>query len=149
MSWESISPQKGIMYTNFVTHASRYQEVELTTPELLALCNRFLDEHNRESSKQLDIVLFSEAIDHLASLSRILLLPKGHAMLIGMKSSGRKSLGRLSLHMAGISGFEIAVTKLYSFDDWRNDMKLMMKQCGIQDQQTCLLISDAQIIVPF
>jgi hypothetical protein len=83
LSWESIRGDRpSIMFNAFSNQTARYQEVIITPVDELALCNQCLENHNREQSKQLDIVLFSEAVDHLSSLARILLLPKGHAMLV-------------------------------------------------------------------
>ena len=149
VSWQSVNTNPVLMYNSFVDGTQKYEEVKCNEEELLKISTTLLEEHNRESSKQLDIVLFSEAIEHLSSLSRILTLDRGHAMLVGVKASGRKSLARLALHTASIDVFEISITKTYSFEEWRNDIKSLMKQCGTNDIATGFIISDVQIIKPF
>ncbi|EAY14826.1 Dynein heavy chain family protein [Trichomonas vaginalis G3] len=148
-SIESICPAKVAYFNNFSDKSGIYRESKLKPEELLQTCKDVLDEHNRESSKQLDIVLFSEAVDHISSLTRILGMPRGHAMLVGVKSSGRKSLAHLALHMQGIEIFEIAITRSYNFTEWREDLKKLMINMGTNDQPTGFIISDVQIVGSF
>ncbi|OHT14597.1 Dynein heavy chain family protein [Tritrichomonas foetus] len=149
VTWESIKTNGHLMFNSFADGTQKYEEVKASKEDLVKLCTQMLEDHNRDSSKQLDIVLFSEAIEHLSSLSRVLTFEKGHAMLVGVKSSGRKSLARLALHMASIDCFEIAITKSYTFDEWRTDIKTLMKQCGTNDISTGFIITDVQIVKPF
>ena len=137
------------IFNNFVDKSGIYKECHHSDAEVLKICTAMLEEHNREASKPLDIVLFQEAIDHLYSLSRILALTRGHALLVGVKSSGRKSLARLSLHMAQMELFEIQITRTYNINEWRDDMKNLMKQCGLNDLPTGFIISDVQIVGSF
>ncbi|KAK8861158.1 hypothetical protein M9Y10_012853 [Tritrichomonas musculus] len=144
ITFSSVAPKEP-MFNGFADRSNVYKEVSQTEEEVLKVCNEMLNDHNRDAAKQLDIVLFKEAVDHLSSLGRVLAMQRGHAMLVGVKSSGRKSLARLSLHMSQIELFEIQITRTYSFGEWREDMKNLMKQCG-QDLPTALLISDVQIV---
>lgn len=146
ISLETISSRGTIMFNDFVDRSNNYRECILTKEEIMKCCQGALEDYNRESAKSLDIVLFEEAIDHLSSLSRILSMRRGHALLIGVKSSGRKSLARLSLHMSSMEMFEIKITRTYNFIEWREDMKNLMKQCGVNDLPTGFVISDVQII---
>jgi dynein heavy chain len=46
-------------------------------------------------------VFFSDAVKHLGRLLRILKLPFGHGLLIGLGGSGRSSLTHLAAHIKG------------------------------------------------
>ncbi|OHT17559.1 Dynein heavy chain family protein [Tritrichomonas foetus] len=148
MAWESLNKNEFLMFNEFADGSQRYHEVTLKPDQVLQACNATLEDHNKDATKTIDIVLFLEAIEHLSNLSRLFTMQRGHALLVGVKSSGRKSLARLALHMSSIDPFEIAITRTYGFIEWREDLKNLMKQCGVQDIATGFIITDVQIIMP-
>ncbi|OHT16390.1 Dynein heavy chain family protein [Tritrichomonas foetus] len=148
LTLNQLCPNGPPMFNEFADQSQKYKEVTCTQEQLLATCNATLEENNRDATKPIDIVLFTEAINHLSSLSRIFSMTRGHALLVGVKSSGRKSLARLALHIASFDTFEIAITRTYSFNEWREDLKNLFKQCGEQDLPTGFIITDVQIIMP-
>ena len=83
-------------------NALQWQYCELSDKnKLKAELEKLLDEYNREgksdsSSGNLNLVLFNYAIEHIVRISRIINTPNGHALLVGVGGSGRKSLTTLS-----------------------------------------------------
>jgi dynein heavy chain len=59
------------------------------------------------------LVLFDDALRHLARLSRVLAMERGSALLVGVGGSGRRSLARLAARLAGCAPFELTMTKTY------------------------------------
>jgi len=59
------------------------------------------------------LVLFDDALRHLARLSRVLAMERGSALLVGVGGSGRRSLARLAARLAGCTPFEPVVTRTY------------------------------------
>ena len=145
--WSSIC-QGELLFNSFSDQTQKYKECTKTPEQLLQSCNTILEEHNHDVSKPIDIVLFQEAISHLSALSRIFSTTRGHALLVGVKASGRKSLSRLALYMSSIEPFEIAITRTYGFNEWREDLKKLLKQCAMEDQPTGFILTDVQIIIP-
>ena len=74
-----------------------------------------LAQHNAESSKQIDFVILKEDLDHISSITCVLSMKGGHLMLVGIKSSGRKSLANLAVNMYVMEVFKIVITRTYSF----------------------------------
>ncbi|GMF33821.1 unnamed protein product [Phytophthora lilii] len=79
----------------------------------------------------LDLVLFEDAMVHTAAIARILVQPRGHAMLLGMGGCGKRSLARLAVFMIGYHCFEIEMKKDYGLEEFRKDLKMMMKLAAL------------------
>jgi dynein heavy chain len=103
-----------------------------------------LVEYNQiNHSKKMNLVLFNAAIEHVVKIHRIINTEYGHALLVGVGGSGRKSLTQLATFIAVYESFEIEISKNYDFKAWRDDMKeKLFMGAGIDQKQTVFLFSD-------
>lgn len=62
--------------------------------------DRLEDYNNFNPSKKMNLVLFMNAIQHVIRIVRIITTTFGHALLVGVGGSGRKSLATLSCFVA-------------------------------------------------
>jgi dynein heavy chain len=92
----------------------------------------------------LDLVMFTYALLHLSRLSRILRLPGGNALLVGMGGCGRQSLTRLAAHVAGFELRQVALSRTYGMVEWRADLRALLRIAGGEARPVVFLFSDAQ-----
>ncbi|TYZ68618.1 hypothetical protein PybrP1_002809 [[Pythium] brassicae (nom. inval.)] len=94
------------------------------------------NETRRQGPDELQLVFFRDAIVHVAAISRILVQPRGHALLLGMCGSGKRSLTRLSAYLNGYRCVEIEVKKPYGVAEFREDLKVAMMETVLGKQSS-------------
>lgn len=70
------------------------------------------------------LVFFQDAVDHIASIARVLRQPRGNALLVGVSGSGKQSLTRFAAALGGFTCVQLELTKAYSLTDFREDLKV-------------------------
>ncbi|XP_071484907.1 dynein axonemal heavy chain 12-like [Diadema antillarum] len=121
-----------------------YEEVQ-SVEEFNKVVEYQLDEYNQMHKTGMNLVIFRYVLEHLSRISRVLKQPGGNAMLVGVGGSGRQSLTRLAAHMAGFSLFQPEISKSYGKNEWREDLKSLLKNAGALGKPTAFLITDTQI----
>ncbi|XP_028177563.1 dynein heavy chain 10, axonemal, partial [Ostrinia furnacalis] len=123
----------------------RYYEDLLDYEAVYFLFQEILDEFNERIGK-MSVVLFEDCLEHLTRAHRILRMDRGNAMIIGVGGSGKKSICRLASFAAGCEMFEITVTRNYNENTFKDDMKRMYNQLGVDGKKTVFLFTAAQIL---
>jgi len=90
------------------------------------------------------LVLFMFAIEHVARVQRIISMPGGNALLVGLGGSGRQSTARLAAHLASVQVFQVDLSKSYTPVEWREDMKQLLMRAGGEGMPLMLLFTDTQ-----
>lgn len=80
-----------------------------------------------------------------ARVSRVLQMPRGNMLMVGMGGSGRRSSCRLAASIADCRLMTIQVTKTYSQTDWRDDLKKILMTASFNLNHTVFLFTDAQV----
>lgn len=122
----------------------KYEEI----PSLEAFSEvamRCMSDYNAVHKTKLDIVLFRYALEHLSRICRILAIPSGSGLLVGVGGSGRQSLCRLGTAMLSYNIFQPEITKNYGSADWKEDLKKILKEAGGKAKNTTFLFSEGQI----
>ena len=101
---------------------------------------------NAGAKHSMKLVMFLDACEHVARICRILRQPLGNGLLLGVGGSGRQSLTRLATYISNYRQFQIEVVKGYTMRDWRDNVKTVLMQAGIENKPTTFIFVDTQII---
>ena len=89
----------------------------------------------------MNLVLFMVAIEHVIKIVRVITTTFGHALLVGVGGSGRKSLAQLSSYIAYMTEYSEVNSK-----NWVEEIQKVMKIAGLEQRPTIFLFSDTQIL---
>jgi dynein heavy chain, axonemal len=148
MKWDEVVPRDRLVYGDFMNIGSEvrnYEEIG-SIDDMKKIIEEYLVEHNAESKQPMPLVLFQDALEHVARIARVLRQPQGNCLLLGVGGSGRQSMTRLATYVSGFSLFQVEIVKGYSMNDWREDLKKCLMQAGVKGKMTTFLFSDVQII---
>lgn len=100
-----------------------------------------------ESHTIMDLVLFDQAIKHILRIARILMIPNGNALLIGVGGSGKQSLSKLACYICQYDILQIFVSSEYTISDFKENLRDMYRKTGIKPGLPCsFLLTDLQIV---
>ena len=103
-----------------------------------------LDNYN-DLNAAMNLVLFEDAMSHILRINRILEMPRGNALLVGVGGSGKQSLSRLAASISGLDVFQIQLRKGYSINDLKVDLGAQYIKAGVKNQPVMFLMTDAQV----
>jgi len=82
------------------------------------------DFNTSNPQRKMGLVLFYTAIEHVVKIHRVITTEAGHALLIGVGGSGRKSLTELAVSMADTYElYQIEITSSYNETTWKDNMR--------------------------
>ena len=129
-----------------LAEAPKIYEVGGDLESLRDRSKHFLGLYNEEHpARQMHLVIFDDALLHLVRISRVLGMPRGNLMLVGVGGSGKQSLTHLASYMAASVPFQIVLTKQYNLSSFLEDLRLMYKTAGQQRKKATFIFTDSQI----
>lgn len=145
----SVNAMQKLMFASYMDldtpiESRRYEEVA-NEEKLRQIATDVIAEYNSCNKSQMHIVLFSYALQHLNRICRMLSLPSGNSLLVGMGGSGRRTIVRLAAVLMQQTVFEPQATKNYGENEWHEDIKRILKEAGGHDRDCVFLLLDDQI----
>jgi len=150
-TWKGIFDGKDnlCMFADFLRSGydpGPYEEVS-DEKALKSFVEEKLEEYNFEPGfVAMHLVLFRDALGHLCRISRVIKLPRGHCLLVGVGGSGRQSLARIASYIAEYKVFMIEISKTYRILEFKEDLKKLYDMSGVKNQQTVFLFNDTQVV---
>lgn len=114
---EEIIDVERILFGDFTQNRQAeikpYLQIE-DLPGLVSKMDQFQEEYNNDinfiiagQKKQMKLVMFLDACEHITRISRIIRQPQGNALVLGVGGSGRQSLSRIATYLTGYKLFQI------------------------------------------
>jgi hypothetical protein len=122
-----------LLYTSYVAACKGHEAALLPVKamdDLKQVLEAKLEEYN-EQVASMNLVLFDVAMEHVSRIARIVDLPVGSALLVGVGGSGKQSLAKLSAFLLGYDVIRIVVTSNYNMGDLKTDIQTMFTKAGV------------------
>uniref|UniRef100_A0A3Q0KTZ4 Dynein axonemal heavy chain 2 n=1 Tax=Schistosoma mansoni TaxID=6183 RepID=A0A3Q0KTZ4_SCHMA len=146
-TYHGLCPSKqSPIFVDFMNSDNSYEDVT-DLDRLRKFMAQTLKEYNESPGMvHVDLVMFRDAIEHTCKVVRVINQPRGNMLLIGIGGSGRQSLSRLAAYICEYKTFQVEVTKHYRKQEFREDLKKMYFQAGVENKPTVFLFTDAQVL---
>ncbi|PFH34573.1 dynein heavy chain family protein [Besnoitia besnoiti] len=135
--------------TSFVSESGGNDRVYLPIKNMEQL-KQVLDEKLQEYSKtyvDLPLVLFDDAMEHVARMCRVIDQPGGNALLVGVGGSGKQSLSRLAAFISKMEIFQVTVNQHYDRIAFKTDLQELLNKAAVRPGTPhAFLLTDQQII---
>eukprot|EP00762_Andalucia_godoyi_P000666 ANDGO_05308.mRNA.1 Dynein-1-beta heavy chain len=147
LTWD-IQQFDHVLFGDFMQRTKEERQYSMLTDleKVQDALKEYQEEYTVEMNKEMNLVFFRDAIEHIARICRILRQPRGNALLVGVGGSGRQSLTRLAAFVANFKCFSIEIAKNYGKNEFREDLKRLLLDAGCGDNPIVFLFSDTQIV---
>lgn len=156
MTREEIVDKQKIIFCDFWNGKDQeprhYMEVPIMA-KLIEKIYEYQEEYNSDprfsgvrGKNAMKLILFQDACEHICRIVRIIRQPMGNALLLGVGGSGRQSLAKMAIFISNNSLRFIEVIKNYSIKSWREDIKKILMETGLETKKTTFLFTDTQIV---
>ncbi|EGV93207.1 Dynein heavy chain 6, axonemal [Cricetulus griseus] len=109
----------------------------------------YLDDYNLTNPKEVKLVFFQDAIEHVSRIARMIRQERGNALLVGVGGTGKQSLTRLAAHICGYKCLQIELSRGYNYDTFHDDLRKLYKMAGVEDKNMVFLFTDTQVFQYF
>jgi dynein heavy chain 2, cytosolic len=117
----------------------------MSEPDFSKLVSQGVMYYEREE-KDLHMLLFTEMLENIAHMDRILSSANGHLLLVGRCGVGRRNAVTICSYMLGYQYRTLSVSRDYGQKQFGEDIKGAMQIAGVKGEQTILVVEDFQIV---
>uniref|UniRef100_A0A7N4NFS6 Guanylate kinase-like domain-containing protein n=1 Tax=Sarcophilus harrisii TaxID=9305 RepID=A0A7N4NFS6_SARHA len=91
------------------------------------------------------MVFFKEATEHVCRATRILRQPGSHMLLIGIEGCGKETCATVASYLGECKLYRLSTARTYGHLEFREDLKQVFLQTGLEGKPTVLLIIDIHL----
>ena len=143
MEWQ-LKDFENVLFGDYESGNRDYMKLS-DVNALIPRLDQYLELYNADNSP-MNLVFFSDCIQHLSRIARVLRQQRGNAMLVGVGGSGRRSMARLAASMNEMKNFSIEISKSYREKEFHEDIRGLLRRSSIDNEPQVFLFSDTQIV---
>lgn len=145
-TFHAICPNRDVpIFGHFMSAYNQYEDL-IDQKALRKYLEVQMEEYNASPGVvRTDVIMFLDAIVHICKIIRVISQPRGNMMLVGIGGSGRQSLSRIASYICEYNTFQIEVKKNYKMPEFREDLKVLYMNTGVENKETCFLFVDTLI----
>ncbi|XP_063840903.1 LOW QUALITY PROTEIN: cytoplasmic dynein 2 heavy chain 1-like [Scylla paramamosain] len=102
-------------------------------------------QYSREK-REVDLLIFTEVLEAMARVDRILTSPGGSVLMAGRSGVGRRTAISVVANLHGIKVISPSMSLGYNIKNFRNDLKQVMQSAGVDGEQVVLLLEDHHLV---
>ena len=133
-------------YAQTITNTVGTQLLQISSTQYRTLIEDAIMTYERDYCA-LNMTIHSTLLSYISSMERVLSRSNGSLLLLGDTGVGRKTTLRLLSHILHMTMYTPNVTALYTDKLWRNDVKLIIKECGVDNKKCILVVEDQQMML--
>lgn len=139
-----------LMYGDFMIFGQArenrvYEEIK-DVEKLKSILFDYLQDYNAATGKDMNLILFKDAVEHILRLVRLLRTERGNGLLVGLSGMGKQSLTRLASNINGYNCMQIELKRGYDYSSFREDLRKCYVAAGVNNSPTVFLMNDTQIL---
>lgn len=144
-----VKPNELIIFGDFLIFGQSkedrlYEEIK-DMIKLKSILMDYLEDYNGATGKDVRLILFEDAIEHVTRLARLLRAERANGLLVGLSGMGKQSLSRLASHINSYKCVQIELTRGYDSVAFHEDLRKLYWLAGVLNSPTVFLITDTQI----
>ncbi len=147
---EDIFVKRTILFTDiyrldYEVNERPYEEITDIKRLARVLDDALLGYNQKNLNSKMDLVFFDEAVCYIARIARTLRQKRGSCLLIGVSGCGKESYTNLASSILEEKFFKIRISKNYRRDNFKDDVKALMLETGIEGKSITFMMNDSQL----
>ena len=147
---EDIFVKRTILFTDIYrlyddVNDRPYEEITDIKKLARILDDALLNYNQKNINSKMDLVFFDEAVCYITRIERTLRQKRGSCLLIGVSGCGKESYTTLASSILESRFFKIRIGKNYRRDNFKDDIKGLMHDTGIEGKTVTFMMNDSQL----